>query len=194
LLKTFADEAAIAIDNARLIQDLRQKTSDLEKSNSDLHKALEQQTATSEILRVIASSRRTSNLCCDTVAANAARLCDAENATILRVQDNRFERVSVYGLMPHSPAPPPIDREDAAGARAVVEGRTIHVHDAAAQMETEFPGLKTRQPLTGIRTFLVTPLLREGVAIGAIQIRRSEVRPFSPGQIKLLENILQTKQ
>ena len=186
LLKTFADEAAIAIDNARLIQDLRQKTSDLEKSNSDLHKALEQQTATSEILRVIASSPTDIKPVLDTVAANAARLCDAENATILRVQDNRFERVSVYGLMPHSPAPPPIDRETPQG-RAVVEGRTIHVHDAAAQMETEFPGLKTRQPLTGIRTFLVTPLLREGVAIGAIQIRRSEVRPFSPGQIKLLE-------
>jgi GAF domain-containing protein/anti-sigma regulatory factor (Ser/Thr protein kinase) len=172
LVKSFANQAVIAIENARLVRQLTE--------------SLEQQTATSEILGVIASSPTDTQPVLDTVAANAARLCDAENATILRVQNNRFERASVYGLMPHSPAPPPIDRETPQG-RAVVERRTIHVHDAAAQMETEFPRLKTRQPLTGIRTFLVTPLLREGVAIGAIQIRRSEVRPFSPGQIKLLE-------
>src|SRR6185503_2641333 len=111
---------------------------------------------------------------------------DAENATILRVQDNMFERAAVYGSMRHSPAPPPIDRETPQG-RAVVEARTIHIHDAAAQMETDFPGLKTRQPVTGLRTFLVTPLLHQGVAIGAIQIRRSEDRPFSQKQINLLE-------
>jgi GAF domain-containing protein len=172
LLETFADQAVIAIENVRLFQELKE--------------SLEQQTATSEILGVIASSPTDIQPVLDTIAENAARLCDAENATILRVQNNAFERAAVYGSMPHSSAPAPIDRETPLG-RAVVDGRTIHVHDAAAEMETEFPGLKIRQQLTGLRSFLVTPLLREGVAIGAIQIRRSEVRPFSPVQIKLLE-------
>src|SRR5262249_19581062 len=80
----------------------------------------------------------------------------------------------------------PIDRNRPTG-RAVIERQTVHVNDLSVEVETEFGGTKASQQRTGTRTLLVTPLLREGVAIGAVAIRRKEVRPFSAKQIKLLE-------
>src|SRR5262249_52915918 len=79
-----------------------------------------------------------------------------------------------------------IDRNRPTG-RAVIERQTVHVNDLAVEVETEFGGTKASQQRTGTRTLLVTPLLREGVAIGAVAIRRKEVRPFYDKQIKLLE-------
>ena len=172
LLETFANQAVIAIENVRLFQELKE--------------SLEQQTATSEILGVIASSPTDIQPVLDAVAATAARLCDASDALIDRVDGDVFEHVAVYGQMPVAGSRRPLTRGTPAG-RAIIDRQTIHIHDVVPELETEYPEAKTRQQVTGTRTVLVTPLLREGVAIGTIQIRRPEVRPFSGKQIALLK-------
>ena len=171
LLKTFADQAVIAIENVRLFQELTE--------------SLEQQTATSEILGVIASSPTDIQPVLDVVAKNAARLCDATDGQILRVEGNILQRQASYGLMAVPLTIPPISRGFPMG-RAVLDRQPIHVHDIAAE-RTEFPESKNMFEHTGTRTILVAPLLREGIPIGIIVVRRTEVRPFSDKQIKLLE-------
>jgi signal transduction histidine kinase len=171
LLKTFADQAVIAIENVRLFQELKE--------------SLEQQTATSEILGVIASSPTDVQPVLNVVAENAARLCEAKDAVIARIDGETFHQVAQYGAIP-VPEPSRINRGTPVG-RAIVDRKTIHVFDLAVEIETEYPESKARQKLSGTRTMLVTPLLREGVPIGTINIRRTEVRPFSDKQIKLLE-------
>ncbi len=174
LLKTFADQAVIAIENVRLFQELTE--------------ALERQTATSEILGVIASSPTDIQPVLDVVAENAARVCGAKDAVIHRVDGNSLCRVAHYGPIPQAGGEEttPISRGYGSG-RAVVDRRTIHVHDMAAESEAEFPEGVIFQRRFGHRTVLATPLLRESLPIGAIVIRRTEVRPFSDKQIKLLE-------
>ena len=180
LLETFADQAVIAIENARLIHEQQAR-------NRDLTEALEQQTATSEILRVIASSPTDIQPVLDVVAENAARLCDAKDAVIFRVDGDMLHRAAAYGPMPGSEIRRPISRGSVPG-RAVFDRRTIHVCDMSeAEAENEFPDTKKNQQVTGTRTILATPLLREGVSIGTITVRRQEVRPFTDKQIKLLE-------
>jgi GAF domain-containing protein len=186
LLKTFADQAVIAIENVRLFQELTQKTSELETSNSELRETLEQQTATSEILRVTASSPTDIQPVLDVVAENAARLCEGTDAVIFRIEGDTLQCVANYGPMPVVEMQRPIVR-GSPGGRAVVDGQTIHVHDIAAEVETEFPDYKHIQQRTSTRTVLATPLLREGIPIGLIFIRRTEVRPFSEKQIALLK-------
>src|SRR6266542_2484025 len=171
----------------REIKELRQ---DLQARNRDLTEALEQQTATSEILRVIASSPANLQPVLDVVAENAARLCDARDAVISRVDSDRYSRtMASHGSIPvprEIVQASPLTRSTPAG-RAFLDRKTIHVHDLAAELETEFPESKTRQQFSGSRTILATPLLREGVAIGTMVIRRTEVRPFTEKQIKLLK-------
>jgi GAF domain-containing protein len=171
LLETFADQAVIAIENVRLFNELKE--------------SLEQQTATSEILAVIASSPTDVQPVLDVVAENAARLCDAKDAGILRVDGAIVHPVASYGPMP-GVNKLPITR-GIPGCRAVVDRQTIHVTDLAAELETEFPDSKVIQQSAGTRTVLATPLLREGIAIGSNVIRRTDVRPFTAKQIKLLE-------
>jgi GAF domain-containing protein len=169
LLETFADQAVIAIENVRLFNELKD--------------SLEQQTATSEILGVIASSPTDIQPVLDTVAKNAARLCDASDVRIWRVDGHFLQRVAVYGPMPDVEMRRTIIRGSPAG-RAVVDRQTVHVEDLTAAA-ADFPnavGLRT-----GIRTVLATPLLREGNPIGVIHIRRTEVRPFSEKQVALLK-------
>jgi len=174
LMETFADQAVIAIENVRLFQELKE--------------SLEQQTATSEILGVIASSPTDIQPVLDAVAASAARLCDSVDAQIFRVEGDVLRIAASYGALPKTTPEEtrPVNRGSVNG-RAVVDRRTIHVHDLAAESETEWPEGVAFQRRFGHRTILATPLLREGTPIGAINIRRWEVRPFSDKQIKLLE-------
>jgi len=172
LLETFASQAVIAIENVRLFQELKE--------------ALEQQTATSEILGVIASSPTDIQPVLDAVAENAARLCEAEGAQIRLVDGEVLRLAARYGSVPTADSPLPLSR-GFPGGRAILKKQTIHIHDLAAEVDTEYPDAKRPQKLTGTRTALIVPLLREGVGIGCIVIRRTEVRPFSDKQIKLLE-------
>jgi GAF domain-containing protein/anti-sigma regulatory factor (Ser/Thr protein kinase) len=172
LLKTFADQAVIAIENVRLFQELKE--------------SLDQQTATSEILGVIASSPTDVQPVLDTVAEHAARLCDATDALIFRVNGDIQQRMASYGSMPVlEKTSRPLEGTNVVG-RAILDRETVHIHDLAAA-KSDFPEAQTRGVAMGVRTALVAPLLREGVSVGAIYIRRSEVRPFTEKQIKLLE-------
>ena len=174
LLETFADQAVIAIENVRLFNELKE--------------SLEQQTATSEILGVIASSPTDIQPVLDVVAENAARLCDATDAQIIRVEGDFTRTVASYGTQPgHGREDKrPITRGRVA-SRAITDRQTIHIHDLAAESDSEFAESKILQKRFGTRTILATPLQREGVPIGAIAIRRTDVRPFTDKQIKLLE-------
>ena len=172
LLETFAAQAVIAIENVRLFQELKE--------------SLEQQTATSEILGVIASSPTDIQPVLDVVAANAARLCGATDAVIYRMDGEVIYPAAVFGSMPPAPKGTSINRRTPL-CRAIVDRQTVHVADLLAEVDNEFPDSKAIQQVTGTRSSLATPLLREGTSIGAIHVRRNEVRPFSDKQIKLLE-------
>jgi GAF domain-containing protein len=170
LLQTFADQAIIAIENVRLFNETRE--------------ALEQQTATSEILRVIAGSPTNLQPVMDVVAENAARVCGATDALVYRLEDGELRLVASHGDIPAVQS----WRLDPGhlSSRAVIDRKPVHVHDISAA-EAEFPiSAKTAHP-RGTRTCLATPLLREGVPIGVISIRRQEVRPFSAREISLLQ-------
>ena len=170
-----------------LKEQLEARTRELAEAREHLSEALEQQTATSEILRVISSSPTELQRVLDAVGENAARLCDANNAVIFRLEGDLLRQVASYGGLPTTSHPAeglPVNRGRVTG-RAVFERRTIHVHDLAAE-EDEFPEGSRDARRDGHRTTLATPLLREGVPIGAILIRRMEVRPFSEKQIALL--------
>src|SRR5215467_8959279 len=185
LLRTFANQAVIAIENMRLFEEVQQKNRALTGANVQLAEALEQQTATADMLRVISSSPTDVQPVLDAVAENSARLCMADDAQIYVLKDNLLVLGASYG-----PIPPFGTRQLSRGwetGRAVIDCRTIHVHDLAAEAEAEYPVGREAQRLIGHRTTLATPLLRKGLPLGAILIRRMEVRPFSERQIKLLE-------
>ena len=121
----------------------------------------------------------------DVVAENAARLCDASDAQIIRVEGNAVVPVATYGTL--SPAHGIALNRGSPSGRAILDRQTLHIHDLATEIETEFPEVADFQKRLGHHTTLATPLLREGVSIGAILIRRMEVRPFTEKHIKLLE-------
>ena len=132
----------------------------------EMREAAEQQAATSDILRMIARAPADLQSVMDTIAESAARLCDAKDAVIFRVEGDVLQRVAVYGAMPTATAigMRGITRGTPVG-RAIIDRRTIHVHDIAREeIETEFSEYGAVQKATGIRTALATPLMRDGRA------------------------------
>jgi GAF domain-containing protein/DNA-binding response OmpR family regulator len=179
LMETFADQAAIAIENARLLTELQMK-------NADLTEALEQQTATAEVLRVISTSPTDIQPVLDTVVKSAARFCGSQDAEIFYREGDSLRIAAHCGPIP-SPAGRlvPISK-GTIGGTAVLERRVVHVHDLQAESE-RFPVGSTWAREFGYRTTLVVPLLREGSAVGTINLRRDEVNPFTDKQIALLQ-------
>ncbi|HVF24771.1 MAG TPA: GAF domain-containing protein [Anaerolineales bacterium] len=180
LIETFASQAVIAIQNVRLFNELQTR-------NREVTESLEQQTATSDILRVIAGSPTEIQPVLEAVAHNAARLCDADDVQIYKVDGSVLRQVTHYGpiralqdgeTLPLVPG--------LVTGRAILEHRTIHIEDVQQLSEAEFPESIALQKRLGHRSTLATPLLREGNAIGAIVVRRNEVRAFSQKQVSLL--------
>jgi len=187
-LKTGDEIEVLADEFNKMTSQLQESYANLEQKVEDrtkeLTESLAQQTATSEILGVIASSPTDIQPVLDVVAERAARLCDASDAQILRIDGERVSCVAGFGSLPMVRDSPL--KRTWPGSRAIIDRETIHIEDLAAVVDTEYPDVKALQQQWGHRTVLATPLLREGVPIGAILIRRMEVRHFTEKQIALL--------
>jgi GAF domain-containing protein len=142
----------------------------------ELKESLEQQTATSEILGVIASSPTDIQPVLDVVAENAARLCDATDALIRLVEGDGTRLVASFGTAPAPEFIPTSPRHP--GSRAILERRTVHVHDLGAVVEKDFPENADITRRTGTRTFLSTPMIREGMPIGLINPKPTIISGF----------------
>ena len=177
--QTFADQAVIAIENVRLFEEVQARTEDLRES-------LQQQTATADVLKVISRSTFDLQTVLQTLVESAAKLCDAEKATITRQKDGVLFRGEFYGFseefMDYVRNVPVVPDRGSATARALLEGVVVHIPDVQADPDYTF---NEAQKLGDFRTIIGVPMLREGKAIGVIVMTRSEVRPFTDKQIEL---------
>jgi signal transduction histidine kinase len=180
LLESFADQAVIAIENVRLFKELEAK-------NRDLTEALEQQSATAEILRVISSSPAEVQPVFDTIVASAARLCEASHASVYRFDGTDISVAALFSTVDtpmdalYAYFPRAADDTHIIG-RVIRTRRTIHVPDIGH--DRRLPDL---QRALGYRTLLAVPIIRDNEPIGAIGIWRNEPRPFSDTEIELLK-------
>jgi GAF domain-containing protein len=174
LVETFADQAVIALENARLLNELRE--------------SLQQQTATADVLKVISRSTFDLQAVLQTLVESAARLCDADKSIITREKNGILYRAEAYGFsrefMDHVRETPIKAERGSAFGRALLEGRVVHIPDVKADPEYTFT---EHQRLGGFRTILAVPMLRTGVPIGVLSLARSEVRPFTDRQIELVK-------
>jgi signal transduction histidine kinase len=186
LLQTFADQAVIAIENVRLFTELQEKNRALAQAHIQMTETLEQQTATAEILGVISSSPTSLQPVLDAVAENAARVCKGQDASVILVEGASLRRVAHTRGIPVTVGDAYTLTRGTVMGRAVIDRRTTHVEDLLA-LPNEYPEGARLAAELGHRTTLATPLLREGEAIGALLIRRLDVRRFTDAQVTLLE-------
>jgi signal transduction histidine kinase len=180
LLRTFASQAVIAIDNVRLFNELRQRTDDLSES-------LQQQTATADVLKVISRTAFELQPIFDTLVENAVRLCEAERAFLFRFDGKLLRSVATYNVSPElrefvdkNPIAP---GRHSISARAALERRTVHVPDIQDDPEYAY-AVRDERP---IRTTLAVPMLKGDDLVGTITIYRLELKPFTDKQIALVE-------